>query len=56
MTKTITVTHIGNVTAVTHKTIVAFIPALNAEVDVRPSQYIRPERLRPRRRFRQLRY
>lgn len=49
MTKTITVTHIGTVTAVIRKTIVAFIPAFNAEVDVRLSQYIRPERLRCRR-------
>lgn len=39
----------GNVTVVTHKTIVVFIPALDVDVDVRPSQYIRPERLRCRR-------
>lgn len=46
----------GTVTVVTHKTIVVFIPALDVDVDVRPSQYIRPERLRPHRGFRQLGY
>lgn len=46
----------GTVTVVTHKTIVVFIPALDVDVDVRPSQYIRPERLHPHRGFRQLGY
>lgn len=45
MTKTITATHSGTVTAITPMTIVVFIPALDVEVDARPSQYIRPERL-----------
>lgn len=35
----------GTVTAVTHMTIVVFIPAHDVEMDARPSQYIRPERL-----------
>lgn len=34
MTKTITTVHTGTVTAITHKTIVVFIPALDVEVDV----------------------
>lgn len=34
MTKTITATHSGPVTAITPKTIVVFIPALDVEVDV----------------------
>lgn len=34
MTKTITATHSGTVTAITPKTIVVFIPALDVEVDV----------------------
>lgn len=46
----------GFVTAVTHRTIVVFMSALDAEMDVQPFQYIHPERLCPRRRFRQLRY
>lgn len=46
----------GFVTAVTPKTIVVFILALDAEADVRPSQYIRPERLRSLRGFWQLGY
>lgn len=44
------VAYSGSVTAVTPKTIVIFIPALNAEVDVRHDpRCIRPERLRCRR-------
>jgi hypothetical protein len=46
----------GSVTAVTPKTIVVFMSALDVEVDVQPSQYIHPERLRPHRRFWQLGY
>lgn len=34
MTKTITAAHSGTVTAITPKTIVVFLPALDAEVDV----------------------
>ena len=34
MTKTITTVHTGTVTAITHKTIVVFIPTLDVEVDV----------------------
>lgn len=34
MTKTITATHSGTVTAITPKTIVVFLPALDLEVDV----------------------
>lgn len=41
----------GTVTVVTHKTIVVFIPVLDVDVDVRPSQYIRPEHLRPHKEF-----
>lgn len=37
MTKTITATHSGTVTAITPKTIVVFLPALDLEVDV-PAQ------------------
>ena len=50
------VAYSGTVTAVTHKTIVVFIPALDVEVDVQPSKYIHPERLRSHRGFWQLRY
>jgi len=50
------VTYSGSVTAVTPKTIVVFMSALDVEVDVQPSQYIHPERLRPHRRFWQLGY
>ena len=39
----------GIVTAVTPKTIVVFIPALDVEMDVQPSRHIRPEHLRCRR-------
>lgn len=47
----------GFVTAVTPPmTIVVFMSALDVEVDVQPSQYIHPERLRPHRRFWQLGY
>lgn len=45
------VAYSGTVTAVTPKTIVVFMSALDVEVDVQPSQYIRPERLRPHRGF-----
>lgn len=45
----------GSVTAVTHKTIVVFMSALDVEVDVQPSKYIHPERLRPHKEFWQLR-
>ena len=34
MTKTIAATHSGTVTAITPKTIVVFLPALDLEVDV----------------------
>lgn len=46
----------GFVTAVTPKAIMVFMSALDAEVDVQPSQYIHPERLRPHKRFWQLGY
>jgi hypothetical protein len=36
--------------------IAVFIPALDVEVDVQPSKYIHPERLRSHRGFWQLRY